>query len=262
MSSLKCLVSKKADVGKNVSIAYGAIIEENATIEDDVKIGPYSIIRSYAKIGCNTLVGSHCIIGHLSKKELIGVDHSYVDQKLKDVIIEEPTTNIGKNSIIRAGTVIYTHTKIGRGLNTGHHAVIREHTAIGTYCLVGSHAVLNGYTKIGERTRINTACALPQSMRIGKGVFIAPLVSFSDNKKAILGEGNDGAIIEDYVRIGMGAKILPKTKIGRGALIGAGSVVAKDVPDRAIVYGVPAKINGYLEEKELQRYINSIIGWV
>lgn len=60
----------------------------------------------------------------------------------------------------------------------------------------------------------------------------------------------------------MGAKILPKTKIGRGALIGAGSVVAKDVPDRAIVYGVPAKINGYLEEKELQRYINSIMEWV
>lgn len=68
---------------------------------------------------------------------------------------------------------------------------------------------------------------------------------------------------ETNVDVGhLAAKILPKTKIGRGALIGAGSVVAKDVPDRAIVYGVPAKINGYLEEKELQRYINSIMEWV
>jgi len=195
------------------------------------------------------------VIGHSSKKELIGIDHSYKDSKLKDLIVEDAATYIGESSVIRSGSVIYTHTKIGKGFSSGHYAIIREHTTLGEHCLVGSHTVLNGYSKIGERTRINTGCALPQSMRIGRGVFVAPLVSFSDNEKALPG-------VEDFVRIGIGAKILPKITIGRGALIGAGAVVTEDVPEKAVVYGTPAKIRGYLEEEELTKYVDSIMRWV
>lgn len=99
-------------------------------------------------------------------------------------------------------------------------------------------------------------------MRIGRGVFVGPLVSFSDNQKALPGNGNEGAIIEDFVRIGIGARILPKISIRKGAFIGAGAVVTKDVPEAAIVFGVPAKIQGYVEEKELNKYIASIMKWV
>lgn len=238
------------------------MIEKNAVIEDDVKIGAYTIVHSHAKIKGSVNIGSHCVIGHPSKSELIGIDHSYGDPKLKDLIIKDPVTIIGERSVVRSGCVIYTHTKVGKKLNTGHHAIIREHTNLGEHCLIGSHTVLNGYSKIGERTRINTACVLPQSMRIGKGVFIAPLVSFSDNESAIPGEGNEGAIVEDFVKIGIGAKILPRITIGKGALIGAGAIVTKDVPKRAIVYGAPAEIKGYLEEEELNEYVDSIMKWV
>ncbi len=231
-------------------------------IEDDVKIGAYTVIHSHAKIKSNVTLGSHCVIGHPSKSELIGIDYSYKDPKLKDLIIRDPVTIIGEGSVVRSGSIIYTHTKAGKKLGTGHHAIIREHTNLEEYCLVGSHTVLNGYSRFGERTRINTGCALPQSMRIGKGVFVAPLVAFSDNERATLGEGNEGAIVQDFVRIGIGAKILPKIAIGKGALIGAGAVVTRDVPERAIVYGAPADIKGYLDEKELNKYIDSIMKWI
>jgi acetyltransferase-like isoleucine patch superfamily enzyme len=249
-------------LGKNVEIGYGTIIERGAVIEDNVKIGAYTVIRSNARIKQNVIIGNHCVIGHPSKRELIGVDHSFEDPKLKDFIIEEPTTNIDERSVIRSGSVIYAHTNIGKGLNTGHYTIIREHVTLGEFCLIGSHTVLNGYSKIGDRTRINTGCALPQSMRIGKGVFIGPLVSFSDNQRALPGSGNEGAVVEDFVRIGIGAKILPRIRIRKGAFIGAGALVTKDVPERAIVYGVPAKIQGYVEKEELDKYINSIMKWI
>jgi len=255
-------VSEDAEIGSNVEIGHGVIIEGNAVIESGVKIGAYSVILSNARIKSNTIIGSHCIIGHPSKRELRGVDYSYTDPKLKDLVVENPDTIIGENSIIRSGSIIYTHTKIGKNLNTGHYAIIREHITIGERCVIGSHTVLNGYSRIGKWTRINTCCVLPQSMRIGKGVFIAPLVSFSDNKMVLPGEGNQGAVIGDFVRIGIGAKILSNILISRGAVIGAGSVVTKDVPERAIVYGVPAKIYSYLKEEDLKRYINSIIKWI
>lgn len=262
IKTIRCYISKGAKIGKNVEIGNGTIIEENAIIENNVKIGAYTIVHSYARIKTGAIIGSHCIIGHPSKMELTGTDHSFNDPKLKDLIIKDPTTNIGEESIIRSGSVVYTHTNIGKKLHTGHYAIIREHVNLGEQCLVGSHTVLNGYSKIGKRTRINTGCALPQSMRIGMGVFVGPLVSFSDNKKALPGNGNQAAIIEDFVRIGIGARILPKITIRKGAFIGAGAVVTKDVPERAIVFGIPAKIQGYITQEELNKYINSIMKWV
>lgn len=262
VKTIKCYINKGAEIGKNVQIGYGAIIEKNAVIEDNVKIGAYTIVHSHVRIKSDVTIGSHCVIGHPSKRELIGIDHSFEDPKLRDLIIKDPTTNIGEGSVIRSGSIIYTHTNIGKKLNTGHHAIIREHINLGEHCLIGSHTILNGYSKVGERTRINTGCVLPQSMRIGKGVFIGPLVTFSDNERALPGNGNEAAIIENFVRIGIGAKILPKIKIRKGAFIGAGAVVTKDVPERAIVFGAPAEVQGYIKKEELNKYINSIMKWI
>lgn len=259
---VKCYINKGAKIGKNVQIGYEAIVEKNAAIKDYVKIGAYTIVHSHARIENDVTIGSHCVIGHPSKRELVGIDHSFEDPKLRDLIIEDPATNIGEGSIIRSGSIIYTHTRIEKKFNTGHCTIVREHTNLGEHCLIGSHTVLNGYSKVGEGTRINTACALPQSMRIGRGVFVGPLVSFSDNEKALPGDGNEGAIVEDFVRIGIGAKILPKITIRKGAFIGAGAVVTKDVPERAIVFGAPAKVQGYTKEEELNRYMDSIMKWI
>ena len=254
--------SQDARIGKNVKIEHGAVIKANAVVKDNVKIGSYTIIHSHAKIEPHVTIGSHCIIGHPSKYELVGINQSYDDPHVEDLIIRDVATIVGEGSIIRSGSVIYTHTIIGKKLATGHHIIIREHINLGENCLIGSKAVLNGFSKVGPRTRINTSCALPQSIRIGKGVFIDPLVTFSDNQRAIPGEGNKGAIIEDFVRIGIGAKILPQIRLGKGALIGAGAIVTKDVPPRAIVYGAPAEVKRYLDEKELKKYIDSIMKWI
>lgn len=262
MGSSETKIDETAQIGEDVEIGPWTIIGEHVVIESNVGIGPGTIIYPHSIIRNATRVGANCIIGHPTKRELVGVDHSYEDPKLTSFLIEDCAADIGEDGVLRSGTIVYTHTRIDRGLNTGHYAVIREHTTIGEHCVVGSQTVLNGYTKIGDRTRINTACAIPQSMTIGRGVFIAPLVSFSDNERAIPGEGNQGAVIEDFVRIGIGAKILPKIRVGRGALIGAGSVVTKNIPEKAIAYGVPAKIRGYVEDEDLTKYITSIMKWV
>ena len=264
----KDLISKKADVnlraiiGKNVEIDAFAQVADDVNIEDNVKVGRGTIINSHSSINKDTIIEANCIIGHPTKLDLVKTDHSSTDPNLKDLIVSDRQAIIGENSIIRSGTTIYSHTNLGSGFNTGHNAVIREHTYIGSHCIVGSNSVLNGYSRIGEYTRINTLCALPQSMRIGNGVFIATLVAFSDNDRAFPGEGNKAAIVEDYVRIGIGVNILPRIRLGRGCLIGAGAVVTKDVPEKALAYGVPATIKGYLNDSELEKYISSIRRWV
>ncbi len=256
------LIHEDAQIGEKVRVEPFCVIEDNVIIGDNVEINSGSLIRRNTIIGDNTKIGCFCIIGHPTKMDLIKMDHSFTDIKLKDFIIKENITKIGSNSIIRSGSVVYSHTSIGDELNTGHNAVIREHISMRSRCVIGTNTVLNGYSRIDELTRINTLCALPQSMRVGKGVFIAPHVTFSDNERALPGEGNNGAIIEDYVRIGIGANILPNITLHEGSMIGAGSVVTKDVPRNTLVYGVPAKIHGKISQKELSNYISSIERWV
>lgn len=255
------IINDNSKIGKNVKIEPFSIIENNVIIKDNVTIGNGTIIRENTLINENSKIGSHCEIGHHSKKDMVNIDHSYYDEKIRDLIITEPKTIIGDNSVIRSGSVIYNHTIIGNNFNTGHNVVIREHTNIDINCVIGTNSVINGYSTIGKNTRINTLCALPQSMRIGKGVFIAPLVSFSDNKYALPGEGNHGAVIKDYVRIGIGATILPNITINRGSIVGANSLVNRTLPKNSLAFGVPAKVIKIISNTDLEKYIKSIHSW-
>jgi len=257
---LKKMGTKK--IGVNVRISSNARILEYETVEfgDNVEVQDFSIIYPNVRIHNDSTIGPNCLIGHPSKQQTTGKDHSRKDPKLSEFILPQETI-IGEKSTIRSNSVIYNGVRIDEGFASGHNVVIRENTKIGKNCLIGSNSVLNGYTTIGDFTRINTTCAIPQSIRIGKGVFIAPLVAFSDNKNAVLGSGNEGPIIEDYVRLGVGAIVLPKIRVGEGAVIGSGSVVTKDIESMSINYGNPTKKRDILKLDEFLEYKKSVHGW-
>jgi len=197
----------------------------------------------------------------LSKFELQKTDFSITSPKVTEFIIKDPVTRIGEGSIIRSGSTIYKHVVIGRKLRTGHGALIREHVTLGDNCIVGTQAILDGYIKVGNKSMIQSQCYITQSVKIGTGVFIAPGCILLDNKKIILGQGLNGPTVEDYVRISAGTKILPGITIGKCALIGAGSVVTKDIPSKAIAYGVPAEVKAFQSDEDVKEYIGSIKGW-
>ena len=240
---------------------FEAYVDDEAKIGDNVSIGRFAEILSGSVIGSNCVIGSHCIIGHPSKLELQKADFSAASPKISDLIVKEPVTKIGERSIIRSGSIIYKHVVVGKNLRTGHSALIREHVTIGDNCIVGTQAILDGYIKVGSGSMIQSQCYVSQSVRIGKGVFIAPGCVFLDNKKIILGQGLDGATIEDYVRISAGTKVLPGVTIGKYALIGAGAVVTKDIPPKALAYGVPAEIKAFQKDEEIEKYVTSMANW-
>jgi acetyltransferase-like isoleucine patch superfamily enzyme len=258
---LPSYVGKSARIGRKGEIGYGSFVEDGAQIGDNARIGNFVHVFPGAAIGDNCLIGDMCSIGHPNKIQLQKTDFSSTSPKVKEFVIIDPATKIGDESIIRSGSIIYAHTNLGRKLRTGHHAIIREHVTIGSNCVIGTQAILDGYLKIGEKSMIQSQCYITQSVKIGKGVFIAPKCVFLDNKKIILGEGLSGIILEDYVRIGGGTKILPEITIGKHALIGAGSVVTKNLPPKAIAYGTPAQVKGYQSDREIQDYITSVMKW-
>ncbi|OLB80133.1 MAG: hypothetical protein AUI14_07915 [Actinobacteria bacterium 13_2_20CM_2_71_6] len=162
----------------------------------------------------------------------------------------ELPTVIGPGGRIRSGTIIYAGVTLGAEVQTGHGAMIREDNIIGDRCSIGTYAVLEPGNRVGDDTRIHSHCFL-EHVTLGKRVFLGPGVVFTDDPHPICPRFKEcvlGATVSDDVAIGGNATILPGVKIGEGSLIGAGSVVSRDVPPGVVVAGSPAKIMRKIEE--------------
>ena len=154
-------------------------------------------------------------------------------------------TRIGSNALIRSHTVIYAGNVIGANFQTGHGALLRELNEIGDDVSVGSHSIIEHHVKIGHRVRIHSNAFIPEWSVLDEEAWIGPNVVFTN---ALYPRGRDvkknlkGPHLLAGSKIGANATVLPGVVIGHGALVGAGAVVVRDVPDGKVVVGNPAVI--------------------
>ena len=184
------------------------------------------MIHPNVEVGAGTVIHDGAIVGEPPRGQQPG----------------ELKTTIGAGGVIRSGTVIYAGAVIGDRFNSGHGALIREDNVIGDDCSVGTNAVLEAGNRVGDGTRIHSGCFLEHTT-LGRRVFLGPHVVFTDDPHPMCPRYLEcvlGATVEDDVSIGANSTILPGLKIGAGSLIGAGSVVTKNVEAGSVVAGSPA----------------------
>jgi acetyltransferase-like isoleucine patch superfamily enzyme len=156
---------------------------------------------------------------------------------------EFPGTKIGKNAILRSGTIIYCDVCIGDDFQTGHNVMIRESTRIGDRVAIGTATVIEGHTTIGNDVKLQSMVYIPTETTIGNGVFIGPNTVLTNDRYPPRNIGGlIGPTLRDGSAIGANVTILPGICIGEGALVAAGAVVTRDVPDRMLAIGSPARI--------------------
>jgi acetyltransferase-like isoleucine patch superfamily enzyme len=204
-------ISPHANIGNMVTISTGAIINDNVEIGDHSFIGPY------------------CILGEPTSNYYKEKDGHQFNQ-----------TRIGSNAIIRSFTTIYEGVTIGNSFQTGHHAVIREKSTIGNNTSFGSYSELPGNSTIGNYVRIHSKVMLSEYNLIEDFVWIFPFVVLTNVKYPPIG-GFQKTTIKEYAQIFSHAVILPGITIGKNAIIGAGSLVTKDVDDERLIVGNPGR---------------------
>lgn len=194
-----------------------------SSIADTARIYPNVTIAEGAEIG------DFCIIGLPPKGRAPG----------------ELATHIGANAVIRSHTVIYAGNSIGDNFNSGHGALVREDNRIGSDVSIGSHTVIEHHLEIQDGVRIHSQAFVPEYTVLEKGCWIGPNVVFTNALHPLCKKVKDclkGATVKSGAKIGANTTILPDVTIGEMALVGAGSVVVKDVPDKAVVAGAPARL--------------------
>ncbi len=149
---------------------------------------------------------------------------------------------IGKNAVLRSGTIIYCDVVIGDDFQTGHNVVIREKTTVGNGVAVGTSTVIEGTCTIGNKVSLQSMVYIPTDTIIEDNVFIGPnTVLTNDRFPPTRIGGLKGPHIKKGAAIGANTTIVPGVCIGEGALVAAGAVVTKDVPDRVLAIGSPAR---------------------
>lgn len=162
-------------------------------------------------------------------------------------------------------TAFYVHptaeiapdVSIGAGTRIWRHVHVREHASIGETSNIGKGVYVDAHVHIGSCVKIQNNVSLFEGVTVEDGVFIGPHVCFTNDMapRAITPDGKvKGAedwkitptLIQYGASIGAGSVIVCGITIGSFALIGAGSVVTKDVPAFGLVYGNPARLRGYV----------------
>lgn len=154
---------------------------------------------------------------------------------------------LGDGAYLRTGTVLYDGSRIGSGLETGHHVVVREDCELGDDVMIWTGSVVDYGCRLGDRVKIHTNCYVAQYSEIGDDAFLAPGVCLANDLypgQQASREVMSGPWIGPGAQLGVNVTVLPFVRIGAGALVGAGAVVTRDVRPGAVVYGNPATERG------------------
>lgn len=140
--------------------------------------------------------------------------------------------------------------EIGADTKIWHFSHIMRECVIGKGCNIGQNVVISPGVILGDGVKIQNNVSVYTGVICEDGVFLGPSCVFTNviNPRAFIERKSEyrRTVIHKGASIGANATIVCGHDIGRYALVGAGSVVTRDVPDYAMVYGVPAKVHGYV----------------
>jgi len=164
---------------------------------------------------------------------------------------------VTKDVFIHETATVEIGAELGAQTRVWHQAQVRTRANIGARCIIGKGAFVDFDVVIGDDCKLQNYVCVYHGVKLGRGVFLGPHVVFTNDMRpratspdfTPLGDGDwevGDTYIADGVAIGANSTILPNVTIGKWAMVGAASVVTKDVEPYALVVGSPARRIGWV----------------
>ncbi len=160
-----------------------------------------------------------------------------------------------KNFYVHESSYIDKNVDIGKNTKIWHFCHIQSNSSVGKNCTLGQNVNISSNVKIGNNVKIQNNVSVFEGVILEDYVFCGPSAVFTNIIKPRSefpqnsSDDYQKTIVHRSASIGANATILCGTNIGRHAMIGAGAVVIKDVPDYGLVVGNPGRIVGWIDEK-------------
>lgn len=138
--------------------------------------------------------------------------------------------------------------QVGAGTRIWAFVHVLKGASIGARCNIGDHSFIENGVRIGDDVVIKNGVSIWQGVTIEDRVFIGPNASFTNDlvpRAKVYHENYQKTLVREGGSIGANATILCGITLGRWCVVGAGSVVTRDVPDFGLVYGNPARLQGW-----------------
>jgi acetyltransferase-like isoleucine patch superfamily enzyme len=223
--------------------APGLMLGENVVLGEDLAFGTHVVVHDGIVIGDGCVVEDHAILG--KRPRLAGRSAARG---------EVGRLQLGERVTVCAGAIVFAGASIGDGAILGDQSFVRERSTVGPGSVIGRGSVVDNDVSIGARVRIQTNVYLTAFSVVEDDVFVGPC-AMSTNDDTMARHGSDyalrGATLRRACRIGGGAVLTPGVEIGEEAFVAAGALVTRDVPARAVVMGVPARVVREVPDEDL-----------
>lgn len=218
-------------LGEDVRVGEGVSFGANVVVHDGTTIGEACVIEDGAVLGKRPRLAR----GSSARGEVGGL-------------------RIGARVTVCAGAVVFAGSSVGDEAILGDQCHVRERSRIGERSVIGRGSAVDNDVIVGDRVKVQSNVYLTAFSTVEDDVFVGPGAS-TTNDDTMARHDSDyalrGATLRRACRVGGGAVLTPGVEVGEEAFVAAGAVVTRDVPARAVVMGVPARVVREVGEEDL-----------
>lgn len=214
---------------------------------DGVRLGEGVVLGAHVVIHPGTVVGDGC---QIQDGAVLGKPSSRSSKPGAEL----PPLRLGAGCVVGCGAVVLRGAEIADGVFLGDQSFVRELSRIGEGSAIGRGSAIDNDVLVGARVSVQTGVYLAAQSVVEDDVFVGPGVTTTNDSamgRHAPGEPLRGALLRRACRIGGGVVICPGIEVGEEAFVAAGAVVAADVPPRAVVMGVPARVVREVGDEDL-----------